>query len=132
MVVDSINMSPSIKSSPYSLSDNFQLKDEIVIKDDALTFEEKCHNVGVYCYNSKYQEVCGRDGIGWLKLGLSYFTWMILLAGIFASLLGIFMAVIDKQIPTFRGNSSALALDTNSLNPGNVPLIVSYSSGELI
>ncbi|CAF0921117.1 unnamed protein product [Didymodactylos carnosus] len=119
MTADSTYMSASVKSFPYSFSDKSQLKDEIIIKDDELTYDEKCHNLGVYCYNPKYHEVCA-------KISLFYFVWFMLLAGIFASLLGIFMAIIDKRIPTFRGNSSALALDTYNLNPGTFPIGIQW------
>lgn len=93
-------------------------KEEIVVKDDELTWDEQLHNFRIWCYNPKYREVCGRDGLGWAKIGLFYFVWFMFLAGLFASLVAIFMAIVDKRIPTFRGNSSAIALDTSRPNPG--------------
>ena len=119
MAVDSTYMSGSVKSYPLSMSDKTALtKEEIIVKEDELTCEEQCHNCRVWCYNPKYREVCGRDGLGWAKIGLFYFVWFMFVAGIFASFVGIFMAIVDKRIPPYRGNSSAIALDTSRPNPG--------------
>ncbi len=121
MAADTTYMSGSVKSYPMSMSDRSALnKEEIIIKDDELTFEEKCHNIRLQCYNPKYREVCGRDGLSWAKIGLFYFIWCMFLAGLFASFVGIFMAILDKRIPPYRGNSSALALDISKANPGKM------------
>ena len=93
-------------------------REEIVVKDDELTFDEQCHNCRVWCYNPKYREVCGRDGLAWAKIGLFYFVWFMFLAGLFATMVAIFMAIVDKRIPTYRGTSNAIALDTSRPNPG--------------
>ncbi|CAM2720386.1 unnamed protein product [Rotaria socialis] len=119
MAVDSTYMSASVKSYPLSTSDKLALnKEEIIVKDDELTWDEEWHNFRVWCYNSKYREVCGRDGLAWAKIALFYFVWCMFMAGIFASFVGIFMAIVDKRIPPYRGNSSAIALDTSRPNPG--------------
>jgi hypothetical protein len=119
MAADSTYMSTSVKSYPFSMSDRSALnKEEIIVKDDELTGDEQLHNFRVWLYNPKYREVCGRDGLAWAKIGLFYFVWLMFLAGLFASLVGIFMAIVDKRIPTFRGNSSAIALDSSRPNPG--------------
>ncbi|CAF4283248.1 unnamed protein product, partial [Adineta steineri] len=119
MAADSTYMSQSVKSYPFSMSDRSALnKEEIIIKDDALTFDEQCHNWSIWLYNAKYREVLGRDGLSWAKIAFYYFAWFMLLAGIFASFVGIFMAIVDKRIPPCRGNSSAIALDTSRPNPG--------------
>jgi sodium/potassium-transporting ATPase subunit beta len=119
MAADSTYMSTSVKSYPFSMSDRSALnKEEIVVKDDELTFDEQCHNCRVWCYNPKYLEVCGRDGLAWAKIAIFYFVWAMFLAGLFASFVGIFMAIVDKRIPPYRGNSSAIALDTSRPNPG--------------
>ncbi|CAF1592366.1 unnamed protein product [Rotaria magnacalcarata] len=119
MAVDSTYMSASVKSYPLSMSDKLALnKEEIIVKDDELTWDEEWHNFRVWCYNSKYREVCGRDGLAWAKIALFYFVWCMFMAGIFASFVGIFMAIVDKRIPPYRGNSSAIALDTSRPNPG--------------
>ena len=116
---ESAYMSASVKSYPLSMSDRSALtKEEIMIKDDELTCEEQWHNCRVSCYNPKYHEVCGRDGLAWAKTGLFYFVWFMFLAGLFASLVAIFMAIVDKRIPPYRGNSNAIALDTSQPNPG--------------
>jgi hypothetical protein len=119
MTGESTYMSASVKSYPFSMSDRSALnKEEIIVKDDELTCDEQLHNCHVWCYNPKYREVCGRDGLGWAKIGLFYFVWFMFLAGLFASLVAIFMAIIDKRIPSYRGDSNAIALDTSRPNPG--------------
>lgn len=119
MAADTTYMSGSVKSYPFSMSDRTALnKEEVIIKDDELTCEEQCHNCRVWCYNPRFHEVCGRDGLSWAKIALYYFVWFMFHAGIFASFVGIFMAIVDKRIPPFRGNSSAIALDIGRANPG--------------
>ena len=119
MAADTTYMSGSVKSYPFSMSDRSALnKEEILVKDDELTWEERWHNFRVWCYNPKYREVFGRDGLSWAKIALFYFIWCMFLAGLFASFVGIFMAIVDKRIPPYRGNSSAIALDTSRANPG--------------
>jgi hypothetical protein len=121
MAVDSTYMSGSVKSYPMSMSDRSALnKEEIIVKDGELTWEERWHNILISCYNPKYREVCGRDGISWAKIALFYFVWFMFLAGLFASFVGIFMAIVDKRIPPYRGDSSGLALDIGRLNPGKI------------
>jgi len=121
MAADTTYMSGSVKSYPFSMSDRSALnKEEILIKDDELTWEEECHNIRLRCYNPKYREVFGRDGLAWAKIGLFYFVWFMFLAGLFASFVGIFMAIVDKRIPPYRGDSSGLALDIGRLNPGKI------------
>ena len=120
MAGESTYMSASVKSYPHSMSDRTALnKEEILVKDDELTCEEQCHNLRVWCYNPKYREVCGRDGLAWAKIALYYFVYLMFLAGLFASFVAIFMAIIDKRIPTYRGTSNAIALDTSRPNPGH-------------
>jgi len=120
MAADTTYMSGSVKSYPFSMSDRTALnREEVIIKDDELTCEEQCHNCRVWCYNPRFHEVCGRDGLSWAKIALYYFVWFMFHAGIFASFVGIFMAIVDKRIPPFRGNSSAIALDIGRANPGN-------------
>lgn len=119
MAAESTYMSGSVKSYPMSMSDRTALnKEEVVVKDDELTFDEQCHNFRVWCYNPKYREVCGRDGLAWAKIALYYFVYFMFLAGLFASFVAIFMAIVDKRIPTYRGTSNAIALDTSRPNPG--------------
>ena len=123
MAADSTYMSASVKSYPFSMSDRSALnKEEILIKDDQLTWEEQWHNIRLWLYNPKYREVCGRDGLSWAKISLFYFVWFMFLAGLFASFIGIFMAIVDKRIPPYRGNSSAIAFDSGRSNPGKINL----------
>ncbi|UJR10832.1 hypothetical protein I4U23_015019 [Adineta vaga] len=119
MAADSTYMAGSVKSYPFSMSDRSALnKEEILVKDDELTCEDHCHNIGLWCYNPKYREVCGRDGLSWAKIALYFFVCFMFMAGIFGSFVGIFMAIVDKRIPPYRGDSSAIALDTSRPNPG--------------
>ena len=95
-------------------------KKEILIKDDQLTMNERWHNIHLWLYNPRYREVCGRDALEWAKMALSYFVLFLSMAGIFALFTGIFMAIIDKLIPPYRGNSSVFAFDTLRLNLGKM------------
>lgn len=125
MAVDSTYMSASVKSYPFSMSDKSAFnKEEIIVKDDDLTLEDECHNCRVWCYNPKYREVCGRDGLAWAKIALYFCVWCLFMAGLFASHVGIFMAIVDKRIPPYRGNSSAIALDTSRPNPGKIYITI--------
>lgn len=121
MAADTTYMSGSVKSYPFSMSDRSALnREEIIVKDDELTWEEHWHNFCLWVYNPKYREVFGRDGLSMAKIGLFYFLWFMSVAGLFASFVGIFMAIVDKRIPPYRGNSSAIALDTSRPNPGKI------------
>src|SRR4051812_28304609 len=121
MAADGAYTTGSVRSYPFSMSDRSALnKEEILIKDDALTCDEQCHNIRLWFWNPKYREVCGRDGLSWAKNGFYYFVWLMFMAGLFASFVGIFMAIVDKRIPPYRGNSSAIALDIGRLNPGKI------------
>ncbi|CAF4877493.1 unnamed protein product [Rotaria sp. Silwood1] len=119
MVADSTYMPTFAKSYPFSMADRSALnKEEILIKNDKLTSQEQWHNVRLWFYNPRNREVCGRDGLGWAKIAFSYFVLFMSMAGIFASFSGIFMAIVDKRIPPYRGNSSVFAFDTLRPNPG--------------
>ncbi|CAF3674156.1 unnamed protein product [Rotaria sp. Silwood1] len=121
MVADSTYMPTSEKSYPFSMADRSALnKEEILIKNDKLTSQEQWHNVRLWFYNPRNREVCGRDGLGWAKIAFSYFVLFMSMAGIFASFSGIFMAIVDKRIPPYRGNSSVFAFDTLRPNPGKI------------
>ncbi|CAF0943224.1 unnamed protein product [Rotaria sordida] len=119
MTTDSICMSTSVKSYPFSMADKSALnKEEILIKNDKLTGQEKWHNVRLWFYNPRYRQVCGRDGLEWTTISFSYFLLFMSMASIFALFFGIFMAIVDKSIPSYRGNSSVFAWDTSRPNPG--------------
>jgi hypothetical protein len=92
-------MAFSEKSSMY--------KEELIIKD-RLSFKDKFNNFLLFLWNPEKKEICGRDGESWAKISLFYACFYMFLAGIFAIMIAIFMAIIDKRMPTYHNEFSVM------------------------
>ena len=82
-------------------------KEELIIKD-RLTFKDRLNNFLLFTWNPDKKEVFGRDGESWSKISLFYACFYMTLAGIFAVMLAIFMAIIDKRMPTYHNEFSVM------------------------
>ncbi len=82
-------------------------KEDLIIKDH-LTFTDKLNNFCLWIWNPEKKEVCGRDGESWAKISLFYACFYMCLAGFFAVMIAIFMAIIDKRIPTYYNEFSVM------------------------
>lgn len=82
-------------------------KEELILKD-RLTFSDRLRNFSLFCWNPVKKEVFGRDGESWAKISLFYACFYMALAGIFAVMLAIFMAIIDKRQPTYYNEFSVM------------------------
>lgn len=82
--------------------------EQFIIKP-RLTFKDKLNNFKNFAWNSHKKEFFGRNGKSWAKISLFYFCFYASLASIFAAFLAIFMAIIDKRIPTYTIHSNAMS-----------------------
>jgi sodium/potassium-transporting ATPase subunit beta len=82
-------------------------KEELVIKD-RLTFKDKVNNCLLFIWNPERKEVLGRDGESWAKFSLFYACFYMFLAGMFAAMVAVFMAIIDKRMPTYHNEFSVM------------------------
>jgi len=82
-------------------------KEDLIVKD-RLTFTDKLNNFCLFLWNPEKKEVCGRDGESWAKISLFYACFYMCLAGLFAVMVAIFMAIIDKRIPTYHNEFSVM------------------------
>lgn len=89
----------SEKSSVY--------KEEMIVKD-RLSFKDKLNNVLNFIWHPEKKEVMGRDGESWAKISLFFACFYMFLAGMFAVMLAIFMAIIDKRMPTYYNEFSVM------------------------
>lgn len=92
-------MAFSEKSSMY--------KEDLILKD-RLSFKDKLNNFCLFIWNPDKKEVMGRDGESWAKISLFYACFYMSLAGIFAVMIAIFMAIIDKRMPTYHNEFSVM------------------------
>ena len=92
-------MAFSEKSSVY--------KEELIIKE-RLSFKDKFNNILLFIWNPVKKEVFGRDGESWARISLFYACFYMFLAGIFAVQVAIFMAIIDKRMPTYYNEFSVM------------------------
>jgi sodium/potassium-transporting ATPase subunit beta len=83
-------------------------RDDVEIKE-YLTFKDRLKNFMLFVWNPQTKEFCGRDGASWAKISLFYFCFYLALACLFALMLAIFMAIIDKRIPPYSNESSVMA-----------------------
>jgi sodium/potassium-transporting ATPase subunit beta len=83
------------------------LKDDLIVKD-RLTFQDKLNNFLLFVWHPDKKEIFGRDGLSWAKLGLFYACYYMTLAGLFCTMLAIFMAIIDKREPTYYNDFSVM------------------------
>jgi sodium/potassium-transporting ATPase subunit beta len=83
-------------------------RDDIEFKE-YLTVKDRWNNFKLFLWNPDTKEVMGRDGASWAKLSLFYFCFYVTLAFIFAAMLLIFWAIIDKRIPPYSNQSSVMA-----------------------
>ena len=98
-------------------------KEDIYIVKDRLTFKDKFNNFMLFAWNPERKEFFGRDGESWAKISLFYCCFYMALAGIFACMVAIFMAIIDKRMPTYYNQYSVMghqAVDgvTTGVSPG--------------
>jgi sodium/potassium-transporting ATPase subunit beta len=70
-----------------------------------------------YMYNKETREVIGRDGMSWAKISLFYFVFYSILASLFVGLVAVFVATLDRQVPTYYAKSSVMD-NRIDLNPG--------------
>ena len=82
-------------------------KEDLLVKD-RLTFTDKVNNFLLFVYNPEKKEVFGRDGLSWARLGLYYACFYMTLAGVFAVMVAVFMAIIDKRMPTYHNEFSVM------------------------
>jgi sodium/potassium-transporting ATPase subunit beta len=82
-------------------------KEELIIKD-RLTFKDKINNFMLFVWNPDRKEIFGRDGLSWARIGLFYACFYMTIAGIFCTMLAIFMAIIDKREPTYYNEFSVM------------------------
>lgn len=92
-------MAFSDKSSIY--------KEELIVKE-RLTYQDKINNALLFFWHPDRKEVFGRDGLSWAKLGLFYACFYMCIAGVFCTMLAIFMAIIDKREPTYFNDFSVM------------------------
>ena len=97
-------------------------KEELIIKD-RLSYKDRLNNAVLFVWNPDKKEIFGRDGLSWAKLGLFYACFYMAIAGIFCTMLAIFMAIIDKREPTYYNQFSVMwsqkvDLDYVGVNPG--------------
>jgi hypothetical protein len=92
-------------------------KDDICIKDHPLTGLEYWQNIRNYIWNRETNRFCSRDGLGWVKLGCYYFSFLFILGVIFSAFVIVYILLLDKKTPRRLGNESALAFD-GGINPG--------------
>ena len=92
-------MAYSEKSSAY--------KEELIIKD-RLTFTDKLNNFLLFVWNPDKREICGRDGLSWARIGLFYACFYMFIAGLFCTMVAVFMAIIDKREPTYYNDFSVM------------------------
>lgn len=97
-------------------------KEDLIVKD-RLTFKDKLNNFLLFVWHPERKEIFGRDGLSWAKLGLFYACFYLTIAGIFCTMLAIFMAIIDKREPTYYNDFSVMwqqKIDTYhvGVNPG--------------
>lgn len=93
-------MTSSERSSIY--------KEEVIVKDH-LTYKDRLNNFLLFVWNPDKKEFLGRDGESWARISLFYCCFYMALAGLFACMLAIFMAIIDKRIPTYPNEFSVMA-----------------------
>ena len=55
------------------------------------------------------KEVFGRDAESWARISLFYCCFYMALAGLFQCMLGVFMALIDKRMPTYYNQFSVMS-----------------------
>lgn len=97
-------------------------REELIIKDQ-LSYKDKFNNLLLFIWNPDRKEIFGRDGLSWAKLGLFYACFYMAIAGLFCTMLAIFMAIIDKREPTYYNQFSVMwaqkvNLESVGVNPG--------------
>jgi len=91
-----------------ALSDRSSIyKEELIVKD-RLSFSDKLNNALLFVWNPERKEVFGRDGESLARIALFYACFYFFLAGVFAVMLAVFMAIIDKRMPTYYSNYSVM------------------------
>ena len=91
-----------------AFSDRSSIYKENLIIKDRLSFKDKVNNFFLFVWNPEKKEVLGRDGESWAKISLFYACFYLFLAGIFAAMLAVFMAIIDKRMPTYHNEFSVM------------------------
>lgn len=77
-------------------------QDDVYIIKDRLTFKDKLNNLFLFIWNSERKELFGRDAESWARISLFYCCFYMALAGLFACMVAVFMAIIDKRMPTYH------------------------------
>lgn len=97
-------------------------KEELIVKD-RLSYKDKLNNILLFVWHPEKKEIFGRDGLSWAKLGLFYACFYMAIAGVFCTMVAIFMAIIDKREPTYYNEFSVMSAQKVDLtyvgvNPG--------------
>lgn len=106
-----------------ALSEKSSVYREELIVVDRLTYRDKFNNFLLFVWNPDKKEVFGRDAESWSRISLFYACFYMMVAGIFALMLAIFMAIIDKRMPTYCNEFSVMwqqkvNVDHVGVNPG--------------
>ena len=97
-----------INDEDYIVEQTNNKRNHFVIKRH-LTYKDHFNNFKNFVWNPQTKEFCGRDGESWAKMSLFYFCFYIGIATFFASFLAVFMAIIDKRIPTYSSYSNVMS-----------------------
>lgn len=96
-----------IERATISNNGNTVTREKFIIKK-RLTYKDKFDNFRLFIWNPANKEFLGRDGLSWAKISLFYFCYYLALAALFASMLSIYMAIIDKRTPPYTGKSNVM------------------------
>jgi hypothetical protein len=88
-----------------------------------ITYTDRLNNVLLFIWNPERKEVLGRGSESWVRISLFYCCYYMALAGFFTCCVAVFMAIIDKRMPTYAEKHSVMsrqAVDGHivGVNPG--------------